>query len=94
MDNPVILLGIVLSTLYGAAFHLLKGGGLSRLVFYILLAWAGFWLGQYVSTQMGISIYRFGTLNLVFATLFSFALLIFGHWLSLIDPGRNNSTPG
>jgi hypothetical protein len=92
MDNPIIILGIVVSTLYGAVFHLLKGGSLGRLVFYILLAWAGFWLGQYIATEMEISIYRFGTLNLIMATLFSFAFLFFGHWLSLIDHGRNDST--
>jgi hypothetical protein len=94
MDNPVILIGVVISTLYGAAFHLYKGGGLGRLIFYVLLAWCGFWLGQYIATQLEVSIYRFGTLNLVIATLFSVGFLFLGHWLSLIDSGRNNSTSG
>ena len=92
MNNPNIFLGVILSTLFGATFHLLKGGGLIRLIFYILLAWAGFWSGQYVATQIGISIFRFGTLNLGIASFFSFVFLFFGYWLSLIDRSSNNST--
>ena len=46
MPLPTILLGIVLSTLYGAAFHVLRGGSMAELLFYLLLAWAGFWIGN------------------------------------------------
>jgi len=35
MTLPAFLLGFVLSTLYGAAFHLWRGGSIGRLFFYL-----------------------------------------------------------
>ena len=63
MTLPSILLGVVLSSLYGAAFHLLRGGSLVRLILYIVLSWVGFWTGHVFAEMMGWSFVRVGALN-------------------------------
>ena len=47
MTLPGILIGIVISSLYGSAFHLLRGGGLGRVLLYIIMAWVGFLVRAY-----------------------------------------------
>jgi hypothetical protein len=88
MTIPALLFGILLSTLYGAAFHFWRGGDKKRLILYILLAWAGFWLGQILGTKLGWSFAEVGPLNLGMATLGAFIFLAAGYWLSLVEVDR------
>lgn len=88
MTLPAFLFGFLLSTLYGAAFHLLRGGGFGRLLLYLLLGWVGFWFGQFIAGQLGWSFGSLGALHLGMATLSSLVFLGIGHWLSLVDAGR------
>jgi len=88
MTLPSLVLGIVLSTLYGAGFHLWKGGGLGRLIFYIGLSWAGFWLGHFLANLGGWSFDRVGALHVGAASLSSFVFLGAGYWLSLVEVQR------
>jgi len=82
---PALFLGIVLSTLYGAAFHLWRGGNLRRLLLYLGLSWAGFWSGQWIANYFGWSFDSLGQLHLGTATLGSFIFIGAGYWLSLIQ---------
>jgi uncharacterized membrane protein YeaQ/YmgE (transglycosylase-associated protein family) len=88
MTIPALLFGILLSTLYGAAFHFWRGGDKKRLILYILLAWAGFWLGQILGTKLGWSFAEVGPLNLGMATLGALIFLGAGYWLSLVEVDR------
>jgi uncharacterized membrane protein YeaQ/YmgE (transglycosylase-associated protein family) len=88
MTIPALIFGIFLSTLYGAAFHFWRGGDKKRLILYILLGWAGFWLGQILGTKLGWSFADVGPLNLGMATLGSALFLGIGYWLSLIEVDR------
>jgi len=88
MTLPAILLGILISTLYGAGFHLWKNGGVGRLILYLIFAWFGFWIGQIVASSLNWTFLSLGQLHLGFATLVSFTLLFIGHWLSRIDKIR------
>ncbi len=85
MTLPSILLGVVLSTLYGTAFHLLRGGSLGRLGLYLILSWAGFWIGHFAARALGWSFVPVGPLDAGFATLGSFLFLGIGYWLSLVE---------
>ena len=85
MTMPTLLLGLILSTLYGALFHLWRGGNAGRLLLYVILAWIGFWLGQFIGTLLNFTFDTFGQLHIVFATLGSLILLVFGYWLSLVQ---------
>jgi uncharacterized membrane protein YeaQ/YmgE (transglycosylase-associated protein family) len=84
MISPSILVGVLVSTLYGTLFHFWRGGSLSRLVFYIILSWIGFWLGHWTGVSLHNTIGKLGTLQLVSATAGAFLCLIIGYWLSLI----------
>ncbi|MEW5829493.1 MAG: hypothetical protein AB1846_11425 [Chloroflexota bacterium] len=88
MTLPSILLGVVLSTLYGAAFHLLRGGSLGRLALYLVLSWAGFWIGHFAAGALGWSFVPVGALEAGFATLGSLLFLGLGYWLSLVEIER------
>ncbi len=85
MTFPSIIIGIVISSLYGAVFHLYRGGGLGRLILYLILAWIGFWTGHFAGKRFGLDFFSLGPLNLGMATLGSAVVLIFGYWLSLVE---------
>jgi hypothetical protein len=88
MTFPALIFGIIISTLYGAAFHLWRGGNLWRLLLYLILSWTGFWLGQFVATRLGWTFASLGSLHLGMATLFSAIFLFAGYWLSLVEVER------
>ena len=90
MTFPTIIFGIILATFYGALFHLWKGGNFWQLIFYILLSWLGFWLGQLLGDKMGWYIYKLGGLHLGIASIISFIFLGIGYWLSKITPNESN----
>jgi len=85
MTLPTLLFGFLLSTLYGTAFHLWRGGGAGRFLLYLILSWVGFWLGNFIGDQVGFSFFKMGALNLGLATLTSFIFLAAGYWLSRVD---------
>lgn len=85
MTYPAILLGMLISTLYGSVFHLWRGGGLGRLLLYIVLGWTGFWIGQASASYLGWSFDRIGPLHLGTASVASFLFIGVGYWLSLVE---------
>jgi len=88
MTFPAILFGIVLSSVYGTAFHFWKGGSLSKLFLYVILAWLGFWIGNYIGGLIGWSFAAVGPLNTGMATLGSALFLFVGDWLGRIEVVR------
>ena len=85
MTLPSLILGFLLASLYGAIFHLFLGGGLGRLLLYLLLGWMGFLGGQILASYLGWSFDQVGALHLGTASVTSFMLLVIGYWLSLIE---------
>jgi uncharacterized membrane protein YeaQ/YmgE (transglycosylase-associated protein family) len=85
MSIPTLFLGLILSTLYGAIFHLWRGGNAGRLLLYLLLSWIGFWIGQLIANWLNVSFDTLGQLHVVFATLGSLVFLAIGFWLSLVQ---------
>jgi uncharacterized membrane protein YeaQ/YmgE (transglycosylase-associated protein family) len=85
MSIPALFLGLILSTLYGALFHLWRGGNAGRLLLYLLLSWIGFWLGQLVGSLLHISFDLIGQLHILTSTLGSLVFLAIGYWLSLVQ---------
>ncbi len=86
MTLPSFLLGATIATLFGAAFHLWRGGGLGRLLLYLLLAWLGFWAGHFLASTFGFELFRVGPLYLGLAVVGSAGLLALGHWLLVVQP--------
>ena len=85
MTLPTLLFGFLLSTLYGTAFHVWRGGGAGRFLLFLILGWVGFWLGNFIGNQVGFSFFKMGALNLGLATLTSFIFLAVGYWLSRVE---------
>jgi hypothetical protein len=78
MPIPTIVFGILLSTLYGATYHLLRGGKTKTRLVFLALAWAGFWLGDMLGWYMGWSFAGVGNLNAGMGTVMSFVFLLAG----------------
>jgi hypothetical protein len=85
MTFPAIVFGFVLSTIYGTAFHVLKGGKLGRIFLYVLLSWLGFWIGHFVGAKLGWDFAAIGQVNAGAATLGSLVFLLIGEWLSRVE---------
>jgi hypothetical protein len=88
MTLPAIFFGIVLSTTYGAAFHLWKGGSLKKMFLYVILAWLGFLLGHIVGGLLKWDFASIGPINAGMATLGSAIFLFAGEWLSRVEIAR------
>ena len=82
MTTPAYLIATIIATLYGAVFHLFKGGNASRLLLYLVSSWMGFIIGHNVSRVVGASIYSIGPLNAGMASLGSGLALVLAHWLA------------
>jgi hypothetical protein len=84
MNNylPALFLAGILSTLYGALFHLWQGGGAQRLALYLLAGWLGFALGHLVGNALGINWLMIGAVNVFSATLGSGLALLVARWLA------------
>ncbi len=81
-----LILGILVATAYGAAFHFIVGGPARRMLFYIFAAWIGFALGHIAGNTLNIALFKLGTLNLFSASVGSWAALIIAWWLVNPNP--------
>ena len=79
---PALFLAGILSTLYGALFHLWQGGGARRLALYLLAGWLGFALGHVVGNALDLELMKVGALNVLTATLGSGLALFAARWLA------------
>ena len=85
MTLPTLLFGLLVALLYGALYHLLRGGGFWRLLLFFSLSIAGFILGHWIGIWRQWTFIPLGALNLGLSTLGSFVLLAVGDWLSRIE---------
>jgi hypothetical protein len=75
MTIPALLFGFIIASLYGALFHLVRGGGPARLFLFMVLSWLGFALGHIIGNWGGWILFPMGPLNLGAATIGSILLL-------------------
>ena len=76
-----LVLGFLLSTAYGAGFHLLLGGPARRILLYVIAAWVGFTLGHFIGDLADIELLKLGALHLVTASMGAWVTLIVSWWL-------------
>jgi hypothetical protein len=88
MTLPAIFFGVVLSSAYGTAFHFWKGGSLNKLIYYVILAWLGFWVGHFLGGKIGWSFGAVGPINVGMGSLTSVLVLLAGDWLGRIEVSR------
>ena len=85
MPIPSLMLGFLIASLYGALYHLWRGGGPKSIFFYILLAWVGFFGGHFLATWRGWVFLPVGSLNLGLASLGALIFLFVGGWLNMLE---------
>ncbi len=79
---PSLLLAFTLSTIFGAGFHVVEGGGARRLALYLLAGWVGFAVGQLAGDALGITFLKIGVVNALIASLGSLLALFTARWLA------------
>jgi hypothetical protein len=77
-----LVLGFLLATAYGAAFHLFLGGPARRIPLYVITAWVGFAAGHLLGDLLNIDILKLGAIYLFSASLGAWIALIASWWLT------------
>ncbi len=85
MTLPTLLLALLIALLYGAIYHLIRGGGGWRLLLYFGLSIIGFGTGHLIGIWRGWIFFSLGSLNLGLSSLGSILILVVGDWLSRIE---------
>jgi len=85
MTIPSLLFALLIAFLYGAVYHLFRGGSFWRLVFYLALSVLGFVIGHLVGLWRGWLIFPMGSLNVGLSSIGSLIILVIGDWLSRIE---------
>ena len=77
-----IILGFLLATAYGTAFHFIMGGPAKRILLYVFAAWVGFAIGHVVGDLINLELFKLGVLHLFSASLGAWIALIASWWLT------------
>ena len=85
MTLPSLLFALVIALLYGALYHLIRGGGFWRLLLYLGLSIVGFAMGHFIGIWRGWIYIPLGSLNLGLSSIGSLIILVIGDWLSRIE---------
>ncbi len=88
MMTPNFLFAIALATLFGALFHLVRGGGATRLLLYLACSWAGFAVGQAVAPYIGLDLLMVGPLHVFESATCALLLMLGASVLVLKEPAR------
>lgn len=85
MTLPALLFALLIALLYGAVYHLVRGGGFWRLVWYFVLSMVGFALGHLIGLWRGWVWIPLGSINLGISSAGSLLVLLLGDWLSRVE---------
>ena len=85
MTLPALLFAVLVALLYGALYHLVRGGGFWRLLLYLVLSLVGFALGHLIGLWRGWVWIPLGAVNLGPASVGSLLILLLGDWLSRVE---------
>jgi len=80
---PTFIFGSFFALLIGSLFHLVFGGDFKRLLLYLFTSWLGFWIGDFISKQIGLHFLSVGLLNLGFSIIGSLLFLFIVFWLGM-----------
>ena len=86
------LIAFVIASAFGLTYHLLRGGGLRRLLLYLIVAWVAFFAGHGIGGLMQWHSLRLGSLNLLPAALTAVVSLILAEILAGPRPQARRST--
>jgi hypothetical protein len=76
MPLPAVLLSIIIACLVASIFHIFVGGGRRRLLTFMVVACAGFFIGHFVGIWQGWWMFVVGALDIGIAVIFSILALV------------------
>ena len=79
---PIFVFGSLISGLLGSTIHLIFGGKPIRLLFSILFTWIGFWVGNKLSQNFGLTLFSYGPVSYGGAIIGGILLGLGGYWIS------------
>lgn len=85
MTIPSAFLGLLIASLFGTFYHLWRGGGPGRILFYLVLAWLGFFGGHFLGGWGGWRLFFLGPLDLGMGTVGALVFLFLGDWLGRVE---------
>jgi hypothetical protein len=91
LSLPNIIFALILALLYGALYHVLRGGNGLRLLYDFGLSILGFTLGHFFGVWRGWDFFMMGALNLGVGSIGSVVFLILGEWLARVDVNKKSS---
>ena len=78
---PAVVIILILSVIYGALFHLIRGKGWRDLFAFILLALIGFLFGQLAGIILQLNVFKLGQVHIVEGTIFAWLAMLAFVWL-------------
>ncbi len=90
MTLPAILFSLVIALLYGAVYHLIRGGSIWRLFLYLSLSLFGFTAGHLIGLWRGWVLLPVGPINLGLSSIGSILILVLGDWLSRVEVNQES----
>ncbi len=93
MTVPSTVLAFLIASALGLGFHIILGGPSGRIFLYLATAWVSFAIGQSLSSILGWSVLRLGSLNLLPAVLATIVGLITASLLARPAPRSRNRRP-
>ncbi|MBN1230351.1 MAG: hypothetical protein JXA19_00645 [Anaerolineales bacterium] len=88
------LLGVLISSIPGVFWHLIRGGSFGKMLVYLIAGWVGFWVGQYTANRLEIYVLSIGALHLGLAILGSVILVLLAGKLGHIEFRKDNEFTG
>ena len=82
MTIQAILFILLVSAFYGCLAHLITGGNVFSIFVNILIAAAGFFVGQFLGNAVGREFVQFGVINFGWGTITSIIFLVIGAFIS------------
>ncbi len=86
MNISAYFFGWILATHFAALFHLWRNGGFGKLLFFLIISWAGFFLGHLAFHQFNIKFMTVGNVQIAGGIVGSLLFLFLGQWFSNIKP--------
>ena len=87
MTIPSLIFAFLIASLLGFLYHLIRGGGLGRMLLFLIFGWVGFAVGHLVGIWQDWVLFPVGELNLGISTVGSLLFLGVGDWISRIQMG-------
>ncbi len=80
--SPNLFIGILVSALMAALFHLWKNGGPGKLFIYVIFAFLGYLIFSALFRLLEITVFQIGPYDPGAGVIGCVVLLFFSHWLT------------